>query len=112
MSHANAVASAHTALREATAALRHGTNAQGPIDVVDPGAYRRLAVDVARTMDALATLLRATGAEVVPSSAASEDFQVVVEQVLRTVTTARQLAGLDEQRPPVAPRPSRATPDD
>jgi hypothetical protein len=111
MPNADPVASARTALREAAAALRHGTNARGPADAVDPDAYRRLAVDVARTVDALAALLNATGAEVVPTSAASEDFQAVVEQVVRTATAARHVAGLDDEHSP-AFRGSHAAPDD
>ena len=61
-----AAANAHAALREAAAALAHGRNADRTGVPRSEPAYQLLAADLARNLDALAAVMRATGSNPSP----------------------------------------------
>ena len=88
-----AVTSAHVALREATAALLHGRNACRHTGDLDGDGVELLAVDVAAALEAIAGLIRATGVEPVPTSAASHDMHAVLHSLHSTAALSRRAAG-------------------
>ena len=90
--------SAHTALREATQALsvrRHGTTHA----VLTETGYQMLAADLARTLDAMASLLRSVGVSACPD-ASTPGLLTVAEHLDVGALMARH-AGGDHDRPPV-----------
>jgi hypothetical protein len=113
-----AATNAHAALREAAAALAHGRNAD-PTGVArsDP-AYQLLAADLARNLDALAAVMRATGIEPVATHRTGREFSALLAQVTDVAAMARAAAGTagttgqDGQRPRPSAWSAHHTPDD
>jgi hypothetical protein len=101
------------ALREATAALRHAT---GRRPVRGSGLDEaELIADLATNLEALAALVRTTGLESIPTTAASHDLLAVVQGVTATASMARGMTRLDGHH--AAPRlvtsqPASVAPDD
>jgi hypothetical protein len=92
----NAATSAHTALREAAAALSHGRNAtRAGAPLGEPG-YKLLGAEVAAALDCLAGLLRSVGLEPVPTSSVSHEYHSLLQQVVYSASLARRVAGPDQ----------------
>ena len=110
-----AAANAHAALREAAAALAHGQNAgRTGVPLTEP-AYQLLAADLARNLDALAAVMRATGIEPVATNRTGRAFSALLAQVSDVAAMARDAAGTaahDGQRPRRSAWPVASTPDD
>jgi hypothetical protein len=90
---ANDVENAICALREATAALRHATERRSVGQ--SGGDKSEMVVDLARNLEALAALVRATGLESIPTTAASHNLLAVVQGVTSTASMARRMTSLD-----------------
>ena len=88
-----AVTSAHVALREATAALLHGKNACRRTGSLDADGVELLAADVAAALEAIAGLVRSTGVEPVPTSAASHDMHALLHSLHSAAGLSRRAAG-------------------
>jgi hypothetical protein len=90
---ANDFENALCALREATAALKHATERRPTRNSgVDKS---ELIADLAKNLEALAALVRATGLEPVPTTAASHNLLAVVQGVTATASMARGMTRLD-----------------
>lgn len=88
-----AVTSAHIALREATSALLHGRDASRHASDLDESGIELLASDVAAALEAMAALVRSTGVEPVPTSAASHDMHALLHSLSSTAALSRRAAG-------------------
>ena len=98
MTTSDTATSAHTALREATQALRVRRDGTTGGDLTDHDV-RTLAADLSLTLEAVAALLRSVG---VRSHAATHGLLTVAEHVDMGALMARQASGEhDEQPPPV-----------
>ncbi len=91
----NPAANAHAALREAAAALAHGKAGPHGEPLSEP-AYQLLAADLARNLDALAEIMRATGIEPASTTRIGREFAALLEQVTDVAAMARLAAGTAE----------------
>ena len=81
------------ALREATAALRQATERRPTRNSgIDKS---ELIADLAKNLEALAALVRATGLESIPTTADSHNLLAVVQGVTATASMARGMTRLD-----------------
>ncbi|WP_433030381.1 hypothetical protein [Actinomycetospora sp. CA-053990] len=100
MTTSDTATSAHTALREATQALRVRRDGATGGDLTDDD-FRTLAADLSLTLDAVVSLLRSVGVGVRPN-AATHGLLTVAEHVDMGALMARQASGdRDEQPKPV-----------
>jgi hypothetical protein len=114
-SESTAAANAHAALREAAAALAHGRHADRTGVPLSEPAYQLLAADLARNLDALAAVMRATGIEPVATSRTGREFSALLAQVTDVAGMARLAAGTadhDGHRPRRTASAVVGTPDD
>jgi len=110
---ADDVENAICALREATAALRQATERRSLGH--SGGDKSELVVDLAKNLEALAALVRATGLEAIPTTAASHNLLAVVQGVTSTASMARRMTSLDGQHAAsrlVTSRPASVASDD
>jgi len=96
------------ALREATAALRHATERRSP-GHGGGGDESELIADLAKNLEALAALVRATGLESIPTTAASHNLLAVVQGVTSTASMARRMTSLDGHHATSSPVGRRAS---
>lgn len=94
-----ALLTATTALREASAALRIGEQAEGTQGRTADAEKPDLAAAVADLLDATIALLRTVDLDPVPTSRAGHDLHAVAQHVSAAAAVAHRAAG------PVAPTP-------
>ena len=110
-----AAANAHAALREAAAALARGDHSDRTGPPRGGPGHQLLVADLARNLDALAAIMRATGIEPVATTRTGREFAALLARITGVAALARDAAGIgdhDGHRPRRSASSAAGTPED
>ena len=110
-----AAADAHAALRAAAAALARGDHADRAGPPRSGPGHQLVVPDLARNLDALAAIMRASGIEPVATTRTGREFAALLARITGVAALARDVAGIDDHdghRPRRTTSSAVGTPDD